>query len=122
MSRYFRDSVKSAEANPCLVTGKFSLSAAAAVTSTDMLKVTSVTKTGTGTYMLTLSDTYNSLRCAQVNHVGTQADTIAKATAHDVSGAKTISIRTETAGVAADVATACEIHVSLVLRNSSVTK
>lgn len=122
MSKYFRDRVQSAESRPDLVTGKFSLSAAAAVSSTDMLKVASVVKTGTGTYTLTLQDKYASLRSAQISHVGSQVNVQAKVAAHDVSSAKTISIRTETAGAAADVTAACEIHLSLVLRDSSVSK
>lgn len=81
-----------------------------------------VARTGTGTYTLTLTDSYYRLvgfgLTAQCNSAGGfQVDMGAA----DVTTARTIVIRTLVAGVAADVAANANnrVHFNLFLKNSS---
>lgn len=121
-NRYFRSKVLSPDARPIMLSGKVSLSAAAAVSSNNLDFTASVTKTGTGTYQITLQDKYAEVKSIQVSYEGAEADVSVKIASETVSSTKLINLRTETAGVAADVTAACKIHFLLVVNDSSVTK
>ena len=104
-----------------LLNGNFSLSSAAAVSASDMTQlVTSVTKTATGTYTITLTDKWVSSSAIHVSYQGADLNTRAVCTSIDVISAKTIVIKTLVANLVADVSTACVINVSVALKNSSV--
>ena len=101
-----------------VLAGKISLSAAAAVDSSD-IPFASVAKTGTGEYTITLDDAYQALRSCTMS-MQTAEDLTARISSHDVASAKTIVIETATAATATDATAAAEIHVHLSLKDSSV--
>jgi hypothetical protein len=120
-NRYLRQFILTQDPKQVLISGNFSLSAAAAVSATDFNSlVSSVTKTGTGLYTITLSDKYQKLRAAHINVQTTDAGVSLQNVSDDVSGAKTIVIRTVKAGAAADVTAAAKIYVTLILKDSTV--
>lgn len=121
-NRYFRSKVLSADARPILLSGKIVLNSSAAVVSNNLDFTASVTKTGTGTYTVTLQDKYAEVKSIQVSHAGAELDVEAKVVSEAISSAKTIALRTEIAGVAANVTAACEIHILIVVNDSSVTR
>lgn len=96
-----------------------SLSAVGAVVSQDIPGAT-LTKTGTGAYLLTLEDKYTT--CLGVHCIlgETAEDLQAVPGAVDVVSAKTIVINTKTAGVNANASATAKLYVKVVLRNSSV--
>lgn len=101
-----------------VLSGKISLSAAAAVTSSD-IPFASVAKTGTGEYTITLEDSYQALRSC-IMSMQTAEDLVARISSHDVSSAKTIVIETATAATATDATATAEIHIHLSFKDSSV--
>ncbi len=119
-NRYLRQFVLTQDPKQVLISGNISLSSAAAVSSTDFNSlVSSVIKSGTGTYTLTLADKYQKLRAC---HLDIQCSDLAVSvvcSADDVSSAKTITIKTVDAGAAADVTAAAKIFVTLVLKDST---
>lgn len=121
-NRYFRSKVLSPDARPIMLSGKIALSSAAAVSSNNMDFCTSVTKTGTGTYQIVMQDKYAEVKSIQVSYEGAEADVSVKITSETLSSTKLINLRTETAGVAADVTAAANIHVLVVVNDSSVIK
>jgi hypothetical protein len=119
-NRFLRQFVLSQDPKQVLIAGNISLSAAAAVSSSSFNSlVSSVAKSATGTYTITLSDKYQLLRSCNVSFEGTDATISAFISSTDVSGAKTIVIKTALAGVVADVTSATKLHVSLVLKDST---
>lgn len=118
-NRYFNQWVLTPTKRQVMLSGKISLSAAAAVTSSDIPFAASVSKSGTGEYTITLDDKYVELRSCQMTML-TSEDVQARLSSHDVSSAKTIVVETATAGSAADVSAVAEIHVTLILKDSSV--
>lgn len=117
-NRYFSQFVLTPTKRQVVLAGKIDLSAAAAVDASNIPHVT-VTKSGTGEYTLTLDDKYVEMRSAQATMLTTE-DVQARLKSHDVTSAKTVVIETATAGSPADVTAAAEIHVTLVLKDSSV--
>jgi hypothetical protein len=117
-NRHFNAPVQSLWHKPILVAGVISLNSSAAVTGST-IKGASVAKTGTGAYTITLEDKFSEVIsiCATA---GLNAGTQANIGATDVSGAKTIIVRTVASGAAADVSAATEIHFCAMLSNSSV--
>lgn len=118
-NRYFQQFVLTPTKRQVLLSGRISLSASAAVVSHNIPFVASVVKSGTGAYTITLQDEYVELRSCQLTMLTTE-DLVARIASHDVSGAKTVVVQTATAGTAADASAVAEIHVTLVLRDSSV--
>lgn len=120
-NRYLRQFVLSQDPKQVLISGNVSLSAAAAVSSSSFPSlVASVVKSATGTYTITLSDKYVSLRSCNVS-VETADPTISAIIAStDVSSAKTIVLKTVVSGAVADITAAAKLHVSLVLKDSTV--
>jgi hypothetical protein len=119
-NRYFRSQfVYNKHTKPCLINGKVSLSAAAAVTSFDMPGVASVTKNGTGNYDVVLDDVFFELACATTGIVDSTEDLAINLKSFNLPS-KTFSFETKVAGVVADVADACEVHISLFFNDSSV--
>jgi hypothetical protein len=117
-SRYFKQFVLTPTNRQVMLSGVVKLSAAAAVDSAT-IPYASVTKTDTGEYTITLDDKYVELRSAQLT-MQTSEDVQARLASNDVSSAKTLVVETATAGSAADVTAAAEIHVTLILKDSSV--
>jgi len=97
-----------------------SLSAAAAVVSSDIPGVASVAKTGTGEYTITLQDKYPACVSLFSQVAETAQNLEAKPGAQDVASAKTVIINTKVNGVNTDATATCKIYVKIVLRNSSV--
>lgn len=103
------------------IEGVASLSAAGAVLSQDIQGAT-LSKTGTGAYLLTLQDKYNTCLGVYVE-IGETAQAIyASPGAADVAGAKTIVINTKAyaSGSNTDPSATAKLYVKVVLRNSSV--
>lgn len=117
-NRYFESKVLTPTKRQVFLSGIVSLNSSAAVTASTIPHVT-VTKSGTGEYTLTLDDKYVELRSAQLT-MQTSEDLVARVASHDVQSAKTIVVETATAAVATDATAAAEIHVTLVLKDSSV--
>lgn len=101
------------------IAGVASLSAAGAVSSQDIPGGT-LTKTGTGAYLLTLQDKYSRVLSVQVQLGETAQDLQAVPGACDPS-AKTYVINTKTAGTNTDPSATAKLYVHLVLSNSSVS-
>jgi hypothetical protein len=101
--------------------GSISLSAAAAVSASDIPGVASVSKTATGEYTITLSDKYAACYGVHASLSDNGEALWAKPGAVDVSSAKTVIIKTvDETGAEADATAAATIWVKIVLRNSSV--
>ena len=101
------------------IAGSVSLSSAAAVSSKDTNDlVDTITKTGTGAYQILLKDKYVSLRSVNFQYSGSEDIQVATIV-EDVAGAKTITFKTVTAGVATDVTVACKIWFNIVLKDST---
>lgn len=118
-SRYLRQFVLTQDPRQVIIAGNASLSAAAAVSSTDFNSlVESFTKTAVGTYQLKLKDKYQTLRSVNVTVEG-QVTASAVISSTDVSSTKIIEIKTVVGGVVADVTAASKLHVNLVLKDST---
>lgn len=93
-----------------------------APTSVEGKGVSTVTRTGVGTFLVTLQDAWNALVAATGTlQLSAAADSVVQFGDYSAS-AKTLVVRVLTAGAAADVAANANnrVHVSLTLRNSSV--
>ena len=101
------------------IEGVASLSAAGAVLSQDIPGAT-LTKTGTGAYLLTLQDKYNTCLGVYAQLGETAEDLQAVPGAADVASAKTVVINTKTAGVNTNPTATAKLYIKVVLRNSSV--
>lgn len=129
----------SPEKGVTLYDGYISLSAAGAVVASNFaIKGTTVAKTGTGLYTITLKDRYPSLLAVHVTGVSSVTNangnwkvqsvlTPAGVAAPAIVGAcglgrvgSIVIASTTSAGVAADVAVVCGVFVSLVLKNTTV--
>lgn len=117
-NRYFTQFFYSFYKKPVMLGGKVSLSAAAAVTSSD-LKGMSIAKTGTGLYTITLEDKYSKLIGINAGIADSTQDLAVVFQSVNLS-AKTIVLVTKVAGTAADVSDACDLYLNIVLSNSSV--
>lgn len=101
------------------ICGKVTLSAAGAILTQDIPGAT-LTKTGTGAYLLTLQDKYTSCMAALCQLGETAQDLQAVPGAEDVSGAGTVVILTKTAGTNTNASATATLYVNIMLRNSSV--
>ena len=101
------------------IEGFATLSAAGAVLSQDIPGAT-LTKTGTGAYLLTLQDKYTTCLGVYSQLAETAQDLQAVPGAADVVSAKTVVINTKTEGVNTDPSATARLYVKVVLRNSSV--
>jgi hypothetical protein len=121
-NRYFSQFLLSMRKGHVTEAGSISLSSAAAVSSSDFSSlVTSVVKSATGLYTITLADKYVGLLNVQVVLEGGQNGTSAKVQSADPISAKTVVVRTvDAAGANVDVTAAAKIHVTISLKNSSV--
>jgi len=99
--------------------GVISLSAAGAVVSSSIEGVASVAKTGTGAYLITLSDKYPSFKFGSVSLAESAQNLEAKLGAVS-SSAKTVVFNTKVNGVDTDATATCKIYVHLCYSNSSV--
>lgn len=120
-SRYLQQFSLTARKGKVVEDGTISLSSSAAVTSSDFSGlVSSVSKTATGVYTITLADKWVSLLCVQACLEGGQDGTSAKIQSADPVSAKTVVIRTvDSSGVNVDVTSAAKLHVSIKLKNST---
>lgn len=83
--------------------------------------VASITKAATGRYQITLQDKYNSLVHADVSILSSAAqDLVPQLVSEAVSTAKTVTFRTNAAGVEADPTSGSVLRIRLDLKNSSV--
>lgn len=81
----------------------------------------SISRTSAGLYVLTLQDAYNRLMHANVEIQSASAqDLVAQTASQSVSSAKTVTFRTQAAGVATDPTSGSVLRVALQLKNSSV--
>lgn len=119
-NRYFTKHLGSLEKGIVEIMGVISIASDASVTS-ESIKGASVAKTGTGEYTITLEDSYVSLLACNLTFVAaTAADLVPQVKSYDVVTAKTIVFRLCAAAVATNPSGACEVHVSLKLKNSTV--
>lgn len=117
-NRYFKQFMLTPVNRQIHLAGIISLSAAAAVNSST-IPMASVAKTATGEYTITLDDKYVQLRSLNVSALSSEDITV-RIKSHSVSSAKTLVIETLVAGVVADVSAVAELHVSIILKDSSV--
>jgi len=104
-----------------LIQGTISIAADASVSSESIVGA-SVTKTGTGEYTITLDETYNALMACNVTlEAATAVDLVPQIKSTDVSGAKTVVINLNAGATPTNPSAVCKIHVSIFMRNSSVT-
>lgn len=120
-NRYFTQFFYTFFKKPVLIAGKVSLSAAAAVSSFDIPGVATVVKNGTGTYDITLQDKYYSVKCALASSLGSTQDLEVDFVSIDPQGTKIVKVQTKVAGTVADVTDACEVHLSVLFNDSSVS-
>lgn len=118
-NRYFTQFFYTLLKTPVLITGKIVLAADASVTSFDAKGVASVTKTGTGEYTITLSDSFSKVTSLNAHPVGSSEDLVPVFLSYDAS-TKAYVLETKVAGTVADISAACEIHFQINLSNSSV--
>lgn len=95
------------------------MSAAGAVLTQDIPGAT-LTKTGTGAYLLTLQDKYTTCLGVYTQLAETAQNLVAVPGAADVASAKTIVINTKTTGTNTDPSATARLYVKVVLRNSSI--
>lgn len=118
-NRYFRQFLLSQDARAINLAGSISLSAAAAVSSSDFNDlVESVTKSGTGEYTILLKDKYVSLKACNLTPMSSE-DLTLRIKSHDVQSAKTIVLETLVAGTAADVSATAQIFVNIMFKDST---
>lgn len=81
----------------------------------------SAANTGTGTYTITLEDKYNALLSAvcQVQSTSGTDDYKVTVVGSDVSGAKTVDVEVEVAGVLTNLGSGDKLHFALFLQNSA---
>ena len=88
--RYFRQFVLTQDARQVIIAGQITLNSSAAVTANSFNNlVSSVAKSGTGEYTITLADKYVELKSAQISYEGA-GDVVLRVKSTDVSSAKTI--------------------------------
>ena len=104
----------------CEIDGVVSLSSAGAIVSQDIPGAT-LSKTGTGAYLLTLQDKWSKCLGVYVQLAETAQDIQAVPGAASVTSAKTVLIKTKTAGVNTDPSATAKLYVKVVLSNSSVS-
>jgi len=96
------------------------IAAAGVPTLTKGLGVTSVARTGTGRYTVTLDDKYVRFMYANFTHKNsTTEDLTFQLTADDVTGAKTVSFAAATAGTDTDPADGDVLFMKFELKNST---
>lgn len=121
-NRYFQQFVLTLDKRQVVMAGQISLSAAAAVTGHTFNKlVSSVAKTATGEYTITLADKYVELKCLQITFEGV-GDIVLKVKSTDVTNNKTLVVNTWdiSSAAIADVSAASKIHVFAVFKDSTV--
>ena len=118
-NRYFTQFFYSFFKKPVLVAGLIPLSAAAAVGTVAISGVSSVVKSGTGLYTVTLQDKYFSLVSA-LGAVIDSAEGVEIGFSSVNLPAKTFVIQTKVAGVLADVTDACQVSIQVIFNDSSV--
>lgn len=118
-NRYFTQFFYSFFKKPVMIAGSIPLSSSAAVGSVAIKGISSVSKTGTGEYTVTLEDEYYGV-CSVSAGIIDSAENL-KVVFSDIDlPSKTFKIKTMVAGSFANVTDACEISIQLVLSNSSV--
>ena len=100
--------------------GTISLDATGAVSTHGFSSlISSVTKSATGTYTITLADKWVGHFAVQVSVESTLATVVPVISSVDAASAKTVVIKTAVSGAIADVSAASKLHVTLILRNST---
>ena len=117
-NRYFKQFPMVKSPRTIILAGEISLSATGAVLSSSV-DFASVTKTATGEYTILLQDKYVQTKAIHISHEGTSVDR-AKVKADTQAIDKKIVINTIVGTAVSDVATACILHVSLILKDSTV--
>jgi hypothetical protein len=110
--------IDTAERNRRLIAGSFAPAGAGAVTAVKGEGFT-VARTGVGVFTITLDNFYRDLDCAEACiQLAVAADTYAQVGAYDAA-ARTLVVRTVTAGAAADIAADADnrVHFQLMVRN-----
>ena len=103
-----------------LIQGVISIAADASVSSSTIIGA-AVTKTGTGEYTITLSETYVAMMATNLTlEAASAVDLVPQVKSTDVSGAKTIVINLNAGATPTDPAAVCKIHVSIFMRDSSI--
>jgi hypothetical protein len=79
-----------------------------------------ITKTNTGEYTLTLTDTYTSLKSAQLTvQAATAVDLVPQMVSQTVSTTKLVVFKLLAAAVATNPAAVCRVYINLRLKNTS---
>jgi len=103
-----------------ILSGLVSIHTDASILSQTLLGGT-FSKTGTGEYTLTLQDTYPELLACLVSvEAAVAVDLVAQVKSQTVSTTKLVVINLNTAATPTNPSAACKIHVTLVLKNSTI--
>jgi len=119
MNRYLNQFFYSFLKKPVLIAAKIPLSASAAVGTIVGKGIASVSKTGTGEYTITFSDSHYALSDLKATVLDSAQDLVVDFKTLNLS-AKTVIMVTKVAGVAADVSDACEVYASFLFNDTSV--
>ena len=122
-NRYLNQFQTSQRKGLVLEAGTISLSAAAAVSTSDFTSlVSSVTKSATGEYTITLVDKWVGLVSVQCSIETAEASIQPRIKSADPVTAKTIVIETQdvATGTVQDVTAVAKLHINILLKNSSV--
>lgn len=101
-----------------ILLGQISLSATGAVLASS-IDFASVAKTASGEYTITLQDKYVQTKAIHVSHEGAAVDR-AKVKADTQAVDKKIVLNTIVGSSVADVTVACKLHVTIILKDSTV--
>jgi len=107
-----------------LLQGKITIASGGGVTSYDSyLDLESVTAGAGGLYTLKLKDKFAELLCCNVTvQYESAVDSVIHVRAHDVVSAKTITLDLLKAGVSTDPEANLVIHISIFLRDTSISR
>lgn len=120
-NRYFKQFALVKSGRTIILAGKISLNSSAAVTASTV-DFASVAKTGTGEYTITLDDKYVETKSIQLTVAqAANSQIVAQVKADTQATDNKIVIATLVSGAAANIAVAAEIHVLLVLKDSTVS-
>lgn len=119
MNRYLTQFFYSFFKKATLIAGKIPLSSAAAVGTVAIKGIASVSKTGTGLYTITFSDSHYSLEHLSAVVLDSAEDIVVDFKTLNLAS-KTVIMVTKIAGSAANVSDACDVYVSFLFNDTSV--
>jgi len=120
-NRYFQQFANWLIRKPTYLIGTVNIAADASVSSFNIPGVASVENTATGTYTITLEDTYYEfIRAHFTLQAATAVDLVPQIVSTNVTSTKEIVVKLLTGATATDPAAVCVLHVDICAKNTSV--